>query len=80
VLVGFAAETSDLEAAGRDKLDKKSLDLIVVNEVGREGTGFGSVTNNAMLLSRTGEATELRTWTKRELAAAICDRLDDLYG
>ncbi|MEX2275623.1 MAG: bifunctional phosphopantothenoylcysteine decarboxylase/phosphopantothenate--cysteine ligase CoaBC [Actinomycetota bacterium] len=80
VLVGFAAETSDLEVAGRDKLEKKSLDLIVVNEVGREGTGFGSETNHAMLLSRTGEATELRTWTKRELATTICDRLDNLYG
>src|SRR5207247_1805347 len=42
VLVGFAAETTDLEAAGRRKLEEKRLDLIVVNEVGREGTGFGS--------------------------------------
>jgi phosphopantothenoylcysteine decarboxylase/phosphopantothenate--cysteine ligase len=80
VLVGFAAETSELETAGRQKLEKKRLDLIVVNEVGREGTGFGSSTNEAMLLSRTGERTELRTWTKRRLAAAICDRLDALYG
>jgi phosphopantothenoylcysteine decarboxylase/phosphopantothenate--cysteine ligase len=75
VLVGFAAETSDLEAAGRRKLVEKALDLIVVNEVGREGTGFGSDTNHAMLLGRDGRDEPLRTWTKRELAAAICDRL-----
>ena len=54
VLVGFAAETSDLEAAGRKKLRPKHLDLVVVNEVGREGTGFGSDTNVAMILSADG--------------------------
>jgi phosphopantothenoylcysteine decarboxylase/phosphopantothenate--cysteine ligase len=75
VLVGFAAETSDLEAAGRRKLAEKALDLIVVNEVGREGTGFGSDTNHAMLLARDGRDEPLRVWTKSELAVAICDRL-----
>jgi phosphopantothenoylcysteine decarboxylase/phosphopantothenate--cysteine ligase len=75
VLVGFAAETSDLEAAGRRKLAEKALDLIVVNEVGREGTGFGSDTNHAMLLARDGTDEPLRVWTKGELAAEICDRL-----
>ena len=50
----------------------------MVNEVGREGTGFGSDTNNALLLSATGDDEPLRTWTKRELAAAICDRLAKL--
>ena len=80
VIVGFAAETSDLEAAGRHKLDSKKLDLIVVNEVGKEGTGFGARTNRALLLSRTGEDEPLRMWTKRELAAAICDRLAKLLG
>jgi phosphopantothenoylcysteine decarboxylase/phosphopantothenate--cysteine ligase len=78
VLVGFAAETRDLEAAGRKKLAEKNLDLVVVNEVGREGTGFGSETDDAMILSATGEDEPLRTWTKRELASAICDRLAKL--
>jgi len=75
VLVGFAAETGDLEPAGRAKLEAKGLDLMVVNEVGREGTGFGSDANHAAILSRTGDDEPLRDWTKRELAAAICDRL-----
>jgi phosphopantothenoylcysteine decarboxylase/phosphopantothenate--cysteine ligase len=79
-LVGFAAETGDLEAEGRRKLEAKDLDLIVVNEVGREGTGFGSETNDAMLLSREGDDEPLRTWTKRELAAAICDRVAKLLA
>jgi phosphopantothenoylcysteine decarboxylase/phosphopantothenate--cysteine ligase len=80
LLVGFAAETGDLEAAGRGKLASKGLDVIVVNQVGREGTGFGSDTNDAMILSATGEEEALRTWTKPELAAAICDRLAKLLS
>jgi phosphopantothenoylcysteine decarboxylase/phosphopantothenate--cysteine ligase len=80
VVIGFAAETTDLEAAGRAKLDAKDLDVIVVNEVGREGTGFGSDTNDAMILTRAGDDEPLRTWTKDELASAICDRLAKLLG
>src|SRR5439155_7619605 len=78
VLVGFAAETNDLETAGRRKLADKHLDLVVVNEVGREGTGFGSETNDAMILSAAGDDVALRTWTKHELAAAILDHLAKL--
>jgi phosphopantothenoylcysteine decarboxylase/phosphopantothenate--cysteine ligase len=78
VLVGFAAETDDVEASGRGKLERKGVDLLVANEVGREGTGFGSDTNRAAILARSGEDVALRDWTKRELAAAICDRLAKL--
>lgn len=75
VLIGFAAETQDLQDSGRRKLMAKHLDLVVVNRVGREGTGFGSDTNEAMLLTEDGPQGPLRMWTKAELAAAICDRL-----
>ena len=75
VLIGFAAETQDLQEAGRRKLRAKHLDLVVVNRVGREGTGFDSDTNEAMLLTEDGQDGPLRMWTKAELAAAICDRL-----
>ena len=75
ILVGFAAETENLESAGRQKLESKHLDLIVVNEVGRTGTGFGADTNEAMLLSAFGIEEPLRTWTKAELATVVCDRI-----
>jgi phosphopantothenoylcysteine decarboxylase/phosphopantothenate--cysteine ligase len=75
VLIGFAAETDDLESEGRRKLGEKNLDFIVVNEVGKPGTGFGSDTNRAAILARGGNDVPLREWTKTELAAAICDRL-----
>ena len=80
VLVGFAAETASFEEEARRKLAEKNLDLIVVNEVGRPGTGFGSDTNRAAILSREGADTPLRDWTKPELARAICDRLAALLG
>jgi phosphopantothenoylcysteine decarboxylase/phosphopantothenate--cysteine ligase len=80
VLVGFAAETQDVEAAGRDKLRRKHLDLLVANEVGREGTGFGSDTDRAALLAADGHDEPLREWTKRELATTICDRLAKLLA
>jgi phosphopantothenoylcysteine decarboxylase/phosphopantothenate--cysteine ligase len=75
-LVGFAAETSDVEAHGRAKLARKHADLLVANEVGREGTGFGSETNHAAIVSVNGDDIALRDWTKRELAAVIVDRIE----
>jgi phosphopantothenoylcysteine decarboxylase/phosphopantothenate--cysteine ligase len=75
VLVGFAAETDEVVAEGRRKLGEKNLDLLVANEVGRAGTGFESDTNRAAIVSATGDDVELRSWTKVELARAICDRL-----
>jgi len=78
VLVGFAAETSDVEQAGRQKLVAKHVDLLVANLVGREGTGFGSDTNEAAILSAGGDDTPMRRFTKAELAAEICDRIAGL--
>ncbi|HXF57798.1 MAG TPA: bifunctional phosphopantothenoylcysteine decarboxylase/phosphopantothenate--cysteine ligase CoaBC [Actinomycetota bacterium] len=78
VLVGFAAETVSgpaLEAEGRRKLAEKDLDLVVANEVGRPGTGFGAETNVAAILSRDGADVPAREWTKAELAREVCDRL-----
>jgi phosphopantothenoylcysteine decarboxylase/phosphopantothenate--cysteine ligase len=75
VLVGFAAETDDVVAAGRDKLARKGLDLLVANAVGRPMTGFGADTNDAAIVAASGQDIALRTWTKRELASALWDRV-----
>jgi phosphopantothenoylcysteine decarboxylase / phosphopantothenate---cysteine ligase len=79
ILVGFAAETTgDLERAARRKLEAKHLDLVVVNRVGREGTGFGSETNEAAILATDGRDVGMRAWTKDDLATVLCDRLAEL--
>jgi phosphopantothenoylcysteine decarboxylase/phosphopantothenate--cysteine ligase len=75
VLVGFAAETGGPEPEARRKLVEKNLDLIVANEVGAPGTGFGVDTNRAAILSAGGDDVPLREWSKAELATALCDRL-----
>jgi phosphopantothenoylcysteine decarboxylase / phosphopantothenate---cysteine ligase len=80
VLVGFAAETDDVEGAGREKLRRKHADLVVANRVGEPGTGFGADTNEAAVLAADGADLPLRTWTKTELAAALCDRIAALLG
>jgi phosphopantothenoylcysteine decarboxylase/phosphopantothenate--cysteine ligase len=80
VLVGFAAETHDVVASGREKLARKGVDLLVANEVGRAGTGFGSETNTAAIIGADGAEEPLRPWTKAELAAVLCDRIAALLS
>ena len=72
-LVGFAAETDDVEEAGREKLRSKHLDALVANAVGRDGTGFGSETNEATILVADGGDVPMHTWSKEALASAVCD-------
>ena len=80
VVVGFAAETDDVETAGRAKLADKGLDLLVANTVGRPETGFGADTNEAAIVSASGKDIALRSWTKAELAAALWDRVAALWN
>jgi phosphopantothenoylcysteine decarboxylase/phosphopantothenate--cysteine ligase len=72
VLVGFAAETNDVEAYARGKLERKRLDFIVANDVSAAGSGFGTDTNRVLVLGTTGEAV-LAEGPKREVARAIWD-------
>jgi len=74
VLVGFAAESHDILAEARGKLERKSLDLVVANDVTEPGLGFGSDSNRVTLVARES-AEELPVMTKRALARVLCDRL-----
>lgn len=73
LLVGFAAETDDLLAHAREKLEAKGVDLIVANDVTVTGSGFGSDANQAVLLDRLGRLIELPLMPKRALADRILD-------
>jgi phosphopantothenoylcysteine decarboxylase/phosphopantothenate--cysteine ligase len=74
-LVGFAAETGELVREAAAKLAAKRVDLMVANDVSRPGSGFGSDTNRAVLLTPGGAAEDLPSMTKAELAGAIWDRV-----
>jgi phosphopantothenoylcysteine decarboxylase/phosphopantothenate--cysteine ligase len=73
LLVGFAAETDNIEQNAMRKLKNKNLDLIVVNDLLRNGSGFGTDTNAVTLIDRTGNRTELPTQLKTEVARQIID-------
>ena len=72
VLVGFAAETHDLEANGRRKLRSKGCDLVVANPVGG-ATGFDSELNQGTLLAADGSMQRLDPMSKAEMAGRILD-------
>jgi len=71
LLIGFAAETQDLIAHATQKLSAKGLDMIVANDVTREGAGFGSDQNAVTVIDRHGRTTEFPLMAKRQLADHI---------
>lgn len=77
VLVAFAAETDDLIANARKKLDKKNADMVVANDVTQPGAGFAGDTNRVTLVTRS-DARELPLMSKRDVADAILDRALEL--
>jgi phosphopantothenoylcysteine decarboxylase/phosphopantothenate--cysteine ligase len=75
LLVGFAAETEDLVANARKKLESKNLDLVVANDVTVRGAGFGGETNTVVLLRRDGGRVDVPPGSKREIAERILDEV-----
>ncbi|PNU19630.1 bifunctional phosphopantothenoylcysteine decarboxylase/phosphopantothenate--cysteine ligase CoaBC [Geothermobacter hydrogeniphilus] len=73
LLIGFAAETDQLVAHAAAKLKAKNLDLIVANDVTREGAGFDVETNIVRLLYRDGRNLELPRMSKTALADRLLD-------
>jgi phosphopantothenoylcysteine decarboxylase / phosphopantothenate---cysteine ligase len=75
MLVGFAAETDELEVNGRAKLERKGVDLLVVNDVGAPDAGFEVDTNRVVLLSRDGGRVEVPLASKSAVAERILDEV-----
>jgi phosphopantothenoylcysteine decarboxylase/phosphopantothenate--cysteine ligase len=80
VIVGFAAEDHDVLEAARRKLARKACDLIVANDVSREGSGFEGDCNAVTFVRPGGEAEELPLLSKAEVAARLWDRIEKLRG
>ncbi len=75
VLVGFAAETDDLETNARAKLDRKRADFLVANDVSRTDIAFGNDANEVTVFRRTGEPVALARAPKPEIAKALAGPL-----
>jgi phosphopantothenoylcysteine decarboxylase/phosphopantothenate--cysteine ligase len=71
VLVGFAAETGDLERSAREKMRRKNLDAIVANDVSRTDIGFESEDNEVRIFFPDGEVRELPLATKDGIAVGV---------
>jgi len=78
--VGFAAESEDLVANARRKLEEKQLDIIAANDITDASSGFGADDNKVTLISRDGKVESLPLFTKREVADKILDRVAGLLG
>jgi len=75
LLVGFAAETQNLQQEARRKMESKNCDMVVGNLVGGAETGFESDQNEVVLVLRTGDTIPVARASKREIAERIFDEL-----
>ena len=79
ILIGFAAETNDVEAYAKKKLKEKNLDAIAANNVSKKDAGFASDFNEISLFFKDGKTAELGRGTKDELAQKLVKILSEKF-
>ena len=79
ILVGFALETDNEEEHARAKLEKKNLDMIVLNSLQDKGAGFGTDTNKVKILERNGAINAYECKSKKMVAKDIVDIVVNNY-
>ncbi|HEY4552857.1 MAG TPA: bifunctional phosphopantothenoylcysteine decarboxylase/phosphopantothenate--cysteine ligase CoaBC [Bacillaceae bacterium] len=79
-LAGFAAETNHVEEYAKGKLEKKNVDMIVANDVTREGAGFAGDTNIVTIFNRDQSKKELPLMSKKEAAVEILKEIAKKLG
>lgn len=77
ILVGFAAETENMESNAVEKLHRKGCDLLVANDVSKAGVGFDSDDNTVTIYSKDGAHVSIGPETKLAVAEQIIARLED---
>ncbi|MBS5626264.1 MAG: bifunctional phosphopantothenoylcysteine decarboxylase/phosphopantothenate--cysteine ligase CoaBC [Porphyromonadaceae bacterium] len=75
LLVGFALETNDEEVNALSKMQRKNLDMIVLNSLNDKGAGFSVDTNKVTILDKAGDKTVYELKTKVEVAKDIVDQI-----
>lgn len=78
LVVGFALESEKALEHGKAKLERKKLDLLVLNTIKDEGAGFGHDTNKVTLLQPGKDPEDLPLMSKAAVARAILDRIEAL--
>jgi phosphopantothenoylcysteine decarboxylase/phosphopantothenate--cysteine ligase len=72
-LIGFAAQTGEIVTPALEKLQRKHLDAIAANPIDQPNSGFGSATNQAVLLDRTGRKQVIAPCSKLQMAHQLLD-------
>ncbi|MCR6095983.1 bifunctional phosphopantothenoylcysteine decarboxylase/phosphopantothenate--cysteine ligase CoaBC [Salipaludibacillus agaradhaerens] len=80
ILVGFAAESENIEAYAKKKLDTKNLDVIAANSIVKEGSGFQGDTNELVLYFKNGREVSIPLTTKVAAANQLLDAIKPLLG
>ncbi|MDF1823465.1 MAG: phosphopantothenoylcysteine decarboxylase [Verrucomicrobiales bacterium] len=75
ILVGFAAETENIEANAKGKLERKGCDFLVANDVSRSDIGFDHDSNEAVIYAKDGSETRLKLASKEDIARQIIERI-----
>ena len=78
ILIGFAAETQNMVAEAKRKMETKNCDMVVGNLVSQAGIGFESDQNEVTLVTRAGEVVRIAQAPKREIADRILDKIPQL--
>jgi phosphopantothenoylcysteine decarboxylase/phosphopantothenate--cysteine ligase len=78
LLIGFALETDNEVANAQSKLQRKNLDLIVLNSLKDKGAGFGVPTNKVTFINRDTKRTELPLMSKRDVARKLVDTIKQI--
>jgi len=78
IIAGFALETDNEEENARAKLERKNLDLIVLNSLNDKGAGFGGDTNRISIIDRSNKIDKFELKSKVEVAKDILDRIEDI--
>jgi phosphopantothenoylcysteine decarboxylase/phosphopantothenate--cysteine ligase len=80
IRVGFAAESENLVANAKEKLERKQVDLFVANDITAADSGFGVDTNKVTIIDKKGNIEDLPLMSKREVAERVLDRVVGMLG
>jgi phosphopantothenoylcysteine decarboxylase / phosphopantothenate---cysteine ligase len=80
IKVGFAAESENLIANAKKKLETKGLDLIIANDITAPDSGFDVDTNRVVIIDKKGKVEELPLLSKREVADKVLDKVKGMMG
>ena len=79
IIVGFSAESENLEKNALEKLQKKKIDMIIANDITIPDIGFGSDENAVIILTRDGSREVIQRQPKIQIARHICNKLVEMF-